>query len=125
MEEYKSVNQVSYTITLLAILVIGNLAVMMLFDNDLPYILIPFVLVLLVASAVSLRRMTGTTQNDERVKSITDKSSRNAFLAALVIFYAIAFEIDAESAKLILGGITATMLVFAISILVHSKKGNV
>ena len=125
MEEYKSVNQVSYTITLLAILVIGNLAVMMLFDNDLPYILIPFVLVLLVASAVSLRRRTGKTQNDERVESITDKSSRNAFLAALVIFYAIAFEIDAESAKLILGGITATMLVFAISILVHSKKGNV
>ena len=125
MEGDKSVNQVSYTIILLAILVIGNLAVMMLFDNDLPYILIPFVLVLLVASAVSLRRRTGKTQNDERVESITDKSSRNALLAALVIFYAIAFEIDAESAKLILGGITATMLVFAISILVHSKKGNV
>lgn len=124
MKQDKSINEVAYTIAYAAIFVIGNLIVIMLFDNAIPYNLIPVVLVILFASLVAWRRRRTGIQVDERIEANTDKSARNALLAAIVIFYAISFEVDSESAKLVLGGITAAILVFAISLFIYNKKAD-
>lgn len=124
MKQDKSINEVAYTIAYAAIFVIGNLIVIMLFDNAIPYNLIPVVLVILFASLVAWRRRRTGIQVDERIEANTDKSARNALLAAIVIFYAISFEVDSESAKLVLGGITAAILVFAISLFIYNKRAD-
>ncbi len=124
MKQDKSINQVALAIAYVAIFVIGNLIIIML-SGDVIYFLIPVALVLLVASLVSWRRRRAGIQVDERVEAITDKSARNALLAAVAIFYLISFEVDSESAKLVLGGITAAILVFAISLFIYNKKADV
>ena len=123
MKQENSINEVAYTIAVLVIIVIGNLIVILL-SEDVIYFLIPVGLVLLFASLVAWRRRKAGIQVDERIEANTDKSARNALLAALVIFYAIAFEVDSESTKLVLGGITAAILVFAISLFIYNKKAD-
>ncbi len=121
MKQDKSINQVAYTIALLAIITIGNLIVILL-NEDIMYILIAVGLAVLLGT--TWRRRKAEIRVDERVEAITNKSASNALLIALVIFYTIAFELDSEGAKLVLGGITAVILVFAISFLIYNKKAD-
>ena len=121
MRQDKSINQVAYTIALLAIITIGNLIVILL-NEDIMYILIAVGLAVLLGT--TWRRRKAEIRVDERVEAITNKSASNALLIALVIFHAIAFELDSEGAKLVLGGITIAILVFAISLLIYNKKAD-
>ncbi|MDV2990124.1 MAG: DUF2178 domain-containing protein [Dehalogenimonas sp.] len=95
----KAVNSVSYIIGAAAILMVGNLIVMTLFDSALPFILIPFILALFFALFIGCRQRTGKIADDERVRSENDKSARNAFLAALLIFYTVSFEVIVDDTK--------------------------
>ena len=124
MKQDKSINQVALAIVYVAIIVVGNLIVILL-NGDVIYFMIPIGLNLLLALLVAWKRRRAGIQVDERVEAITDKSARNALLAAVAIFYLISFEVDSGSAKLVLGGITAAILVFAISLFIYNKKADV
>ena len=112
MKQDKSINQVALAIVYVAIIVVGNLIVILL-NGDVIYFMIPIGLNLLLALLVAWKRRRAGIQVDERVEAITDKSARNGFIATwLAMFIFVDFGApDAGSLLIVVASGLAVLIV--------------